>query len=475
MISSFKKNKDNFAQVLVIGGGPGGYVAAIRAAQLGKKVTLVDKSPRLGGVCIKHGCIPSKALIHVATLVHEIQEMEDLGVKVKGMETDLAKIQEWKQNQVVNRLTKGLSFLCDKNGVKVITGKARFEKPHQVNIETEEKKQSLEYEDAIIASGSKPIEIPKFKFDRLSVLSSRDALALKKVPQRLAVIGGGYIGLELGTVYAKLGSQVTVIELMDQLLPGTPNDLVRVVERNLKKLSVKVHLNAEANGFEAGKGKIVVRATTEGEDISVEADKVLVTVGRKPITKGLGIEKAGVEVDKKGFIKVDKRMRTMADHIYAIGDVAGQPMLAHKASKEGRVAAENIAGLHSEIDNHPVPVAIFTDPEIATVGMTEEEAGQRGYKPLVGKFPFTASGRALTTGKTDGFIKVIADGETNRLLGTHIVGPQASDLISEAALAIKMEATLADVAKTVHPHPTYSESLMEACEAALKQAIHILN
>lgn len=470
-----KNHVGSFTEVLIIGGGPGGYVAAIRAAQLGKEVTLVDKSASLGGVCIKHGCIPSKALIHVADLTWQIQEMEDLGLKVQGLEIDLAKIQEWKRNNVVGRLTKGLSFLCDKNGIEFIQGEASFESVNQVNLKTEDGWQKLEFQDAIIASGSTPLEVPGFKFDGDLILSSKEALALTQIPERLAVIGGGYIGLELGTVYAKLGSKVTVIEMMDQLLPGTPKELVGVVQRKLRKLSVGVHLNSKAKRFETTKEGVATTAKSGNEEISVESNKVLVTVGRRPFTAGLGLKKIGVELDGKGFIKVDQRLRTNVDHIYAIGDIAGQPMLAHKASWEGEIAAEVIAGHDSQKDQQPIPAVIFTDPEIATVGMTEEEAQEHGYKPLVGKFPFTASGRALTTDKTDGFIKVVADEKTKRVLGVHLVGPQASDLISEAALAIKMGATLANVAETIHPHPTYPESLIEACEAALKKAIHIIN
>lgn len=464
-------------EVLVIGAGPGGYVAAIRAAQLDKEVTLVEKD-ELGGICLNHGCIPSKALIYAANLVHKMRQgrnLNEMGITVSSVKVDVEKLQSWKQNSVVNKLTSGIAQLCKGHGIEVIKGRAVFTSPKKVSIESEHGAQAIEFKKAIIATGSRSVELAGIEFDGEMVLSSRHALKLKKAPERFLIIGGGYIGLELGTVYAKLGSRVTVIEMMSQLLPGNDLELVRVVERKLKQLGVEVYLNAKAKALVKGKDGAQVIIDSQGKEMKLEADKVLVSVGRRPNHQGLSLEKAGVELDSKGFIKIDGNLRTTNPNVYAIGDVAGPPLLAHKATHEGIVAAEIIASLPSAPDWHAVPAVIFTDPEIATVGLTEKEAQEQGYKPIVGKFPFAALGRALTTGETDGFVKIIADESTQQILGVHIVGPEASNLISEAALAIEMGATLEDIALTIHPHPTLPESLMEAAEAAMGKAIHILS
>ncbi len=460
-------------EVLVVGGGPGGYVAAIRAAQLGKDVTLVEKD-ELGGTCLNVGCIPSKALIYASYLYEKIKRADTFGISVQDVQLDIERLQAWKES-VVKRLTGGVEQLCKGNGVNVIKGKATFISPKKCLVEGEHGNQTIEFKDCIIATGSVPMTLPDFEIDGEVVIDSTGALALKKLPQSLIVIGGGYIGVELGMVYAKFGSKVTVVEMLENLLPGTDPELTRLVARKAKELQMDIYLKSQAKELKKSKdGAQLVIQTPDGEK-SLEAEKVLVSVGRKPNTPPeLGLERLGLQPDPKGFLKTDKQMRTSVPHIYAIGDVAGPPLLAHKASHEGIVAAEAICGLASAADWQTVPAVIFTDPEIAYAGLSEAEAQQAGYKTIVGKFPFAALGRALTLGETDGFIKIIADAETKLVLGVQIVGPEASTLISEAVLAIEMGATLEDLALSIHPHPTLPEGLMEAAEAALGKAIHIL-
>ncbi|MCS7274910.1 MAG: dihydrolipoyl dehydrogenase [Candidatus Bipolaricaulota bacterium] len=460
-------------EVLVVGGGPGGYVAAIRAAQLGKDVTLVEKE-NLGGVCLNVGCIPSKALIYAAYLYKKIQHAEEFGISVKDVQVNLERLQAWKES-VVQKLTGGVKQLCEGNGVSVIKGKATFISQKKCLVESEHGTQALEFKDCIIATGSVPMTIPGLEIDGEIVLDSTGALALKKLPESLIVIGGGYIGLELGMVYAKFGSRVTVVEMLDNLLPGTDPELTRLVVRKAKELKMELYLKSQAKELKRGKSGAQLAVQTPDGEKKLEAEKVLVSIGRKPHTPpDLGLEKLGVRPDAKGFLRTDKQMRTSVPHIYAIGDVAGPPLLAHKASHEGLVAAEAICGHKSAADWQTVPAVIFTDPEIAYAGLSESEAQQAGYKTITGKFPFAALGRALTLGETDGFIKIIADAETNVVLGVQIVGPEASTMISEAVLAIEMGATLEDLALSIHPHPTLPEGLMEAAEAALGKAIHIL-
>ncbi len=458
---------------LVLGAGPGGYVAAIRAAQLGREVTLVEKEPRLGGICLNHGCIPSKALIHAADLAGQIQEAAKFGIRAGSVEVDVKAMQEWKRD-VVEKLTGGVEKLVTGNGVQVERGVLTLTGPHAARIETSEGMSGLEFKHLIIATGSRPVELSELPFDGGGIISSREALALDEVPGRLLVVGGGYIGLELGTVFAKLGSEVTVVELLDGLLPGTDRELVRPVERRLAKLGVGIRLESRVTGCEKKDGAYTVTVEGGGGAKQIEADTILVTVGRKPNTAGFGLEKTGVDLDENGFIGTTINMRTNVDHIYAIGDVAGQPLLAHKASKEGIVAAENIAGHPSAGDWLVVPSVIFTDPEIASVGMTEDQAREQGHDVTVGRFPFNASGRALTMGEREGLVKVVARESDGTILGTHIVGPEASSLISEAVLAIELTATLEDLALTIHPHPTLPEALMEAAEGALGRPIHVL-
>ncbi len=414
---------DRHADVVVIGAGPGGYPAAIRAAQLGKHVLLVERD-RLGGECLNYGCIPSKALIHTGNLVRAIERAGERGIETGPVKVDLARLQQWKTS-VVQRLVNGIGQLCKGNGVDVLAGHASFMGPNDLEIRKAEGSDWVTFTDAIIATGGRPSDLPAFRFDGKRVLSTKEALELPRLPQNFAIIGGGVSGLELGMFYAKLGSRVVVTEIMEQLLPGTDPEAVRVVARNLQKLGVEVHVKSQARGWREDKGQTVVDIVTPEGLIARRADAILVTVGRRPNTDDLH--------------------------------------------------AEVIAGHPVELDVHAMPAAIFTDPEIATVGLQEPEAIAQGRRTRVGKVPFAAIGRALTTGESDGFVKLIADADSKVLLGATIVGPDASDLISELTLAIEMGATLADIALTVHPHPTLPEAVMESAEAALGQAIHVLN
>ncbi len=458
-------------EAVVIGAGPGGYVAAIRLGQLGVETVLIEKDA-LGGECLNYGCIPSKAIISTGNIVHHVRNMEKRGVKVKGLQVNAKKLQSWKQS-VVDRLTRGVGTLCKAAGVEVLYGTAAFTGPHALEVTTEEGKTSLEAEHVIIATGSEPIPLKGFEVDGDRVIYPRQALELTRIPKSLTVIGGGITGLEIGTAYAKLGAKVVVVELLDQLIPGLSLDLVRVIERTLKRLGIEYHVKTKALGLERAEDGLVLAVETPKERMEIVSEFLMVSVGRRPSSSALGLDKAGVELNEEGFVKVDSTMQTNVKGIYAIGDVTGIPYLAHKASKEGIVAAEAIAGLPSEADFQAMPAAIFTDPEIATVGLSEEEAKEEGYEVIVGKFPFRASGRALTQDDTEGFVKVIGEKSSRDVLGVQMVGPEASDLISEASLAIEMGATLDDIGLTVHPHPTLSEALMEAAEDALGKAIHL--
>lgn len=459
-------------EVVVIGSGPGGYVAGIRAAQLGKKVLVIEKE-YIGGVCLNVGCIPSKALITAAKQVAKIKDSAKMGISVQGVQVDFGKMVQWK-SEVVKKLVGGVGQLLKGNGAETMLGTARFVSPKQIEVKTKEGVETIEADNFIIATGSRPVEIPGFAFDGTHVISSTEALSLPKIPQKLVVIGGGYIGLELGTMYAHLGTQVVVVEMMDQLLPGFDPEVVQIISRSLKKKGIPFHLNARATRYEKTGAGVRVFVEANGKEQAFEGDHVLVTVGRRPNSENLGLEAIGVAVER-GFIKVDHQLRTNVPGIFAIGDVVGNPMLAHKAFKEAEVAAEVIAGHNSVLDYRAMPAVIFTDPEVATVGLSEAEAKAKGYEVRKGKFLLAASGRALTTGETDGFIKVIVDAKTQEFLGLAMVGPDASDLVSEAALALEMGAYGEDIALTVHPHPTLSESVMEAARLAIGEAIHAMN
>ena len=459
--------------VLVIGAGPGGYPAAIRAAQLGKKVLLVERD-RLGGECLNYGCIPSKALIHTANIVSTARKAEEYGIEISDIHVDMKKLQDWKGG-VVERLTSGVAQLCKGNGVDVLHGDAEFTSSSEVRVKTSDGEETVTFGGAIIATGGRPTDLPAFRFDGKRIISTKEALELLEIPKRLVVIGGGVSGLELGTFYAKMGSQVTVVELLDQLLPGVDTEVVRVIGRSLRKIGVAFHTSSQAKSWKEASDGLLVDAETPDGPLKIPCDIVLVTVGRRANTDGLAPEKAGIEVDKKGHVLVDKQMRTSNPKVFACGDVVGPPYLAHKATKEGIIAAEVIAGHPMESDYRALPAAIFTDPEIAIVGWNEAQAKEKGFEPVVGKVPFAAIGRALTAGESDGFVKLIMDAGSKRFLGGIIVGPDASDLISELALAIEMGASVEDLALTIHPHPTFPEAIMESAEAALGRAIHVLN
>ncbi|WP_028777839.1 dihydrolipoyl dehydrogenase [Shimazuella kribbensis] len=450
--------------VLVIGAGPGGYVAAARAAQLGRSVTIVDKD-ELGGVCLNRGCIPSKAIITAGERFAQMKEAEEIGLEVTGeVAVNMQKLMDWK-NSVVKKLTGGVGQLMKGNKVEVVTGDVFFNAKDAVRVVSENASQTYKYQDIIIATGSRPFELKILPFDGKRILSSTEALNLQEVPKKLVVVGGGYIGLELGTAYAKLGAEVTILEGTKSLLPGTDDKLTRIVSRKLKKIGVEVITDAMVQGGENKGEEVVVKATVNGEEKEFTADYCLVAVGRKPNTDEIGLEQIGVELDDRGFIKIDDQCRTSVEHIYAIGDCAGGALLAHKASYEGKVAAEVIAGQKSAIDYQAMPFVIFSDPEIAYTGLTEAQAKEEGYNPVATRYSFQANGRALSMNQSEGFAQVVADKETGLLLGVQIVGPEASSLIAEAAFAIEMGALAEDLSLTIHAHPTLPETIMEAADS----------
>ncbi len=458
---------------VVIGAGPGGYVAAIRLAQLGKKAALIEKEG-LGGVCINWGCIPSKALIAAANLVEDLRDAAARGITAEP-QVDIAKLRQFK-NDVVKKMVGGIALLEKGNKVEVIRGTAQFVGPNAVEVAGGDGATTrVEAPAFIVGTGARPVQIPGFEFDGKDVWSAREAVDLPEIPKRLVVIGGGIIGLELGTVYAKLGSKLTVIEALPTILTGVDPEAVRVVQKGLRQRGAVVHVGAKAKGLERKGGELVVHVEVGGKEEAIPCDKVLVSVGFRPNSENLGLDRAGVKVGPKGFVEVNERMQTSVPSIYCIGDLSGPPLLAHKASKEGEIAAEVIAGKKSVRDWVSMPAAIFTDPEVATVGLSEEEARKQGYEPLVGKFAFGALGRAVAIAHAEGFVKIVADKASKLILGVTICGPEASDLIAEAALALEMGAYLEDVALTVHAHPTLPEAFMEACKATLGEAIHMLN
>jgi len=460
--------------LVVIGSGPGGYVAAIRAGQLGLKTAVIEED-KIGGVCLNVGCIPSKSLIYASGLVDKIRHADAMGLTVSSVEVDGKKLQEWKSG-IVNRLTTGVGFLLSKNGVTTIHGHAEFVTPNSLTVTGDAAPRTVEFDKCIVATGARAATLPFLPIGD-GVMTYREALDIDWVPETFTVIGGGVIGLELGTVFQRLGSQLTVIELTDALLPGTDPELVKVVERGIKKLKGRIHKETGATGIKKVKGKQIVTAKDKGgKELEIESEVVLCAIGFKPNSDRVGAERIGLKVDKTGHFEVNASRQTSLPHIYAIGDVAGLPWLAHKASREGIVAAEHAAGDTASVyDVRAMPAATFTNPEIATVGLQEHEAIAQGRDVKVGKFPFTALGRALSVGASEGMVKMISDAGTDEVLGVSAVGYQASDLVAEAALAIEMGATTEDIALTVHAHPTWPESLMEAAEAVHKKAIHILN
>ncbi len=462
--------------VCVIGAGPGGYVAAIRSAQLGLKTCVIERD-RLGGVCLNVGCIPSKAMITASHLLHRVQhDAPEMGIKIGGkVSVDMPTLLSWK-NSVCERMSGGVQQLLKGNSVEVMSGEATFKNATTLTVKGKDKTQDVTAKHFVIATGSRPIEIPGFAFDEKIVMSSTGALDLDQLPKKLVVIGGGYIGLEIAGYLAKLGTEVTVLEANKEILFGVVDkECVQVVARKLKKLGVQILTDAKAKGYVKKGSGVEVTCEIFGKEEKLVADKILVTVGRKPNSDQMNLKGIGLAIDEKGFIKVDAKRRTSLPNIYAIGDIACQPMLAHKASHEGVLVAEVIGGKNRAYDVKTVPAVIFTDPEIASAGMTEEECKAKGFTDLrVGKFPFAANGRAVSMMETDGFVKIVANAKNNVVLGVHIVGPEASNLISEAALAIEMGATVEDLALTIHPHPTLGETMMEAAEATLGHAIHVI-
>jgi dihydrolipoamide dehydrogenase len=466
---------------VVIGAGPGGYPCGIRLGQLKVKAVVVERE-YWGGVCLNVGCIPSKAVIHAAKTFDKMAHAADLGIDLPGPPTiDMKRLQAWKEG-VVGKLTGGVRTLLKGNKTEMIEGRARLVRPaaqdgglHRVIVDGPKGQQTILAKSVVLATGSRPIELPGFQIDQQRIIDSTGALALDHVPPRLVVIGGGYIGLELGMVYAKFGSKVTVVEALPSILASMDKDCVAVVARKLKKMGVEVLTGAKARSWEEKGDRAVLTVDKDGKAITIDADKILLSVGRRPNTEGLGLEEIGVKLDARGYVIADDQCRTNVANVYALGDVIGGMMLAHKATKEGEVVAEIIAGHKAAVDVRTIPAVVFTDPEIASAGLLEEEARDKGHTVKVGKFPFAALGRALSVNDSEGFAKVVCDGKTEEILGVHIVGNGASDLISEAALAIEMGAVVQDLNLTVHPHPTLSEAVREAAAAAIGEAVHIIN
>jgi dihydrolipoamide dehydrogenase len=461
--SSFEGDVDDSTQVVVIGSGPGGYAAAFRAADLGLKTTLVERYATLGGVCLNVGCIPSKALLHAAKVVGEAQEMGEHGISFGEPQVDLPALAAWKDS-VVGKLTGGLAGLAKQRKVTVVTGTAEFASDHVLKVATADGETTLGFDNAIIAVGSSAVRLP-FLSDDPRIMDSTGALELADVPERLLVIGGGIIGLEMATVYEALGSQVTVVELLDGLMPGVDRDLVRPLQRRVEKRYAAIHVKTRVTAVEAGDDGL--RVTFEG-DAAPEPqtfDRILLAVGRRPNGGLVGAENAGVAVDERGFIAVDAQRRTNVPHIYAIGDVVGEPMLAHKATHEGKVAAEVIAGENVVFEPRGIPSVAYTDPEVAWIGLTETAAKEGGIPFEKGTFPWAASGRALGLGRDEGLTKILVDPETRQVLGAGMVGPGAGDLVSEVALALELGADAEDIGLTIHPHPTLSETVAFSAEA----------
>ncbi|MEG0285125.1 MAG: dihydrolipoyl dehydrogenase [Vagococcus sp.] len=456
---------------VVIGSGPGGYVAAIRAAQLGQKVSLIERE-NIGGTCLNVGCIPSKALIEASHHYSNAKNSPFAGISSENTTLDFSEVQNWKDNHVVKKLTDGVKFLLKKNKVDVLEGTGYFMDENRVRVMNEFGGDTYRFENVIIATGSTPIEIPGFKF-RKRVLDSTGLLNLTELPKKLVVIGGGYIGSELAGVFANLGTEVTILEGQSSILPNFDTKLVSFVEKNFKKLNVSIETNALAKKAENAEDSVTVTYEVDGKEKEIICDYVLVSVGRKPNTSELGLERIGVEVDERGLIKVDEQCRTTLDHIYAIGDIIPGLALAHKASYEGKVAAEAISGQDVAVDYKAMPAVCFTDPELASTGFTKAEAIAQGYDAKVSEFPFQGNGRALSMGKEEGLVQIVSDKNTGEILGGQIAGANASDLISEVTLAIETSATLEDLSLTVHPHPTISETIMEAAEVGLGLPIHI--
>ncbi len=457
---------DLHAEAVVLGAGPGGYTAAFRAADLGKKVVLTERYPALGGVCLNVGCIPSKALLHAAKVLTDAEEMAHAGIAFGRPKIDVEKLRAWKEG-VVGRLTKGLAALAKQRKVTVIQGAAQFESPHAIAVETEAGPKRVSFDHCIVAVGSSVARLPGFPYEDPRLMDSTGALALADIPRRLLVIGGGIIGLEMACVYDALGSKVTVVELADGLIPGADRDLIRPLAKRLEKRYEAIYLNAKVTKLEAKEEGLLASFAGEVKPAQQMFNRVLLAVGRRPNGAAIGAERAGVAVDERGFIAVDKQQRTNVPHIFAIGDVCGEPMLAHKATHEAKVAAEVIAGHKAAFDALTIPSVAYTDPEVAWMGLTETEAKQRGIDYDKASFPWAASGRALSIGRDEGLTKLLYDKASKRLLGAGIVGPNAGELIAELVLALEMGADMEDIGLSIHPHPTLSETPYFAAEMAL--------
>lgn len=451
-------DNNNIYDVIVIGAGPGGYTAAFRASDLGLKVALIEKYDTLGGVCLNVGCIPSKALLHVAKVINEADELKHLGVITNKIDYNLEKIKDYKNN-VVNKLTGGLNSLAKQRKVNIIKGEAKLVDKNTLQVNQE----LINFKNLIIAVGSESFKLPGFPYDDDRIISSTGALKLNDIPKKMLIVGGGIIGLEMAEVYSTLGSEIVVVEIGDSLIPSADKDLVKVLESRIKKRYKGIYLNTKCEKIQAKKDGIYVKFA--GNNNSEEVfDKVLVAAGRRPNGNKISVEKAGIIIDDKGFIPVNNQCKTNIENIYAIGDVVGQPMLAHKATHEARVAAENCAGLKSYFDARTIPSVAYTDPEIAWMGITEKEAKSKNMQIEIGKFPWAASGRALGNSRDDGFTKIITDKTTHKIIGAGIVGINAGELLAEAVLALEMDCDIHDVAKTIHAHPTLSETIAFGCE-----------
>ncbi len=464
VVGDFTQN----VQTVVIGAGPGGYVAAIRAAQTGQEVVLIEKS-NIGGVCLNWGCIPSKAMIEVSGLKYELKHAADMGLLIGDVELDMKKLHHWKDG-IVTRLRNGIGTLLEKNEIERIEGTAKIADDKTIMVSSKSGLQRFAFENLILATGSRPRELSGIPFDDERIIDSSGALELEKVPERLLVVGAGSVGLEMALIYSKLGSVVTIIEAEDALLPNYEPELIRVLKKSLKVHNIKLMLGAQIESVKDGQVVIQHNGTEP-----LDADKVLVSIGRKPNSNDLGLEHLQIDLDEQGFVQVNSKMQTSNENVYAIGDLVRGPMLAHRASHMGKVAAEVISGKKSAFDNLAIPGVIFTDPEIATVGMTEAQAKEQGLDVKTGVFPFKALGRAMTMGNTEGLTKIVSDAETGTVLGVHIIGPHASDLIAEGALAVESALHVEDLSLTIHAHPTLPEGLGEAAEDIDRKAIHIFS
>lgn len=458
--------------VIVIGGGPGGYTAAIRLGQLGKKVAVIERD-KIGGTCLNYGCIPTKALLHAAEILSDWKGYSRMGINFQKPELQIEKLNSWK-NSLVDKLVRGVHLLFKEYGIKVYEGFGSFKEFRRIEVEVKGGKESIEADNVILATGSEPMVLKGLEPDGETIITSKEALELKEIPERFVIIGAGAIGLEMATIYNSLGSKIVVIELMDQILPGTDREMANILHKILNKKGIEIHLRSKAKEVIKGKPTKLV-AEINGEEKVFEADKILLSVGRKPVYPGIDVDAIGIELNESGFIKVNSQQETSVPGVYAIGDVARPPLLAHKAIKEGIISAQVISEEESVYDFNAIPACVYTHPELASAGLSEEEARAKGYKVKIGRFPFSASGRASTLGKLDGLVKIIADEETDLLLGIHILGTSASDMIGEAVLALELKARSEEIAFAIHPHPTLSETIMEAAENLHKRAIHILN